>query len=131
MCLKTVLSQVTNAFNLLAPVCGSWSVVSRGSTYRSFANPMGHQDYQAVSFGNRMVSRFFGCSLCYGDSSSYAPRFQVCTWKRITISWDEMAIWFRETLPLHQTEIKGNEGLQTTIESNYSHQYGLDLKRYR
>eukprot|EP00435_Cladocopium_sp_Y103_P027890 s546_g6.t3 len=57
MCLHTVLSEVADAFNLMAPVCGSWSAVSRGSTYRSYTNPMGHQAYQAVSFGNRMMSR--------------------------------------------------------------------------
>ena len=63
MCLHTVLNEVVDAFNLMAPVCGSWSAVSRGSTYRSYCNPMGHQPYQAVSFGNRMISRFSGCSL--------------------------------------------------------------------
>lgn len=61
MCMHLILNQVINAFNLLAPVCGSWSAVSRGSTHRSFINPMGHQEYNAVSFGNRMVSRFPGC----------------------------------------------------------------------
>ena len=63
MCLHTVLNEVADAFNLMAPVCGSWSAVSRGSTYRSYCNPMGHQPHQAVSFGNRMMSRFSGCSL--------------------------------------------------------------------
>lgn len=48
---------VPDGFNLLAPVCGSWSVVSRYSTLRTFINPMGHQDYPSVEFGNRMVSR--------------------------------------------------------------------------
>ncbi|CAK9081515.1 Uncharacterized protein SCF082_LOCUS38788 [Durusdinium trenchii] len=55
--LHTILNEVPDGANLLAPVCGSWSAVSRGSTWRTFVNPMGQQAFHAVSSGNRMVSR--------------------------------------------------------------------------
>ena len=57
LCIYLILNQVPGACNLLAPVCGSWSIVSRGSTLRRYVNPMGCQAYPSVSGGNRMVSR--------------------------------------------------------------------------
>lgn len=57
LCLWAILNQAPDGVNLLAPVCGSWSTVSRGSTLRTFINPMGHQQFSSVGFGNRMTSK--------------------------------------------------------------------------
>ncbi|CAK9084650.1 unnamed protein product [Durusdinium trenchii] len=56
LCAHLILNQVPDRCNLLAPVCGSWSAVSRGSTLRSYINPMGRH-CPSVDSGNRMVSR--------------------------------------------------------------------------
>ena len=37
--------------------CGSWVVVSRGTTMRTFLSPMGRTDLQSVSDANTLVSR--------------------------------------------------------------------------
>ena len=43
--------------------CSSWVATSRGSTKRSFLTPMGCCEYQSVSLANKMVSRFFYCTM--------------------------------------------------------------------
>ena len=38
--------------------CGSWVVVSRGTTLRTFLAPMGRTDLESVSQANTLVSRW-------------------------------------------------------------------------
>ena len=37
--------------------CGSWVVVSRGTTLRSYLAPMGREDVQSVQDANLLVAR--------------------------------------------------------------------------
>ena len=42
---------------LMAPVCSSWSWMSRFSTQRSIIEPLGNETSESVAAGNLMVSR--------------------------------------------------------------------------
>ena len=53
-----VMKEPPNAFNLVAPDCGSWSVVSRGTSQRSAINPLGRQGIPFVQRGNGTISRW-------------------------------------------------------------------------
>ncbi|CAK9083901.1 unnamed protein product [Durusdinium trenchii] len=90
LCLWAILNEVPDAFNVLAPVCGSWSTVSRGSTLRNYVNPMGHQPYNSVAFGNRMTSKcvllilvMLACNCIFAleqPSQSLMPRHKRLEW---------------------------------------------------
>ena len=41
----------------LGLACGSWVVVSRGTTLRTFLAPMGRTDLESVSQANTLVAR--------------------------------------------------------------------------
>ena len=56
-----ILCQVPEACSLLAPDCGSWSVVSRGGSMRSEINPHGRDCLPWVADNNCAVSRRIGC----------------------------------------------------------------------
>ena len=55
-----ILSSAPNCMTLLAPVCSSWTVVSRGTTWRNVINCMGLPGVQGVADGNYMLSRTLG-----------------------------------------------------------------------
>lgn len=58
LCLIAILQgKFEELFTSLGVVCSSWIVTSRGSTGRSFINPMGNTAYQKVFDSNVMVSR--------------------------------------------------------------------------
>ena len=61
LALYAVLCQVPDAMNLIAPDCGSWVTTSRGSSLRSFINPLGRQGLQWVDDNNCTVSRSIDC----------------------------------------------------------------------
>ena len=52
-------------FGLLVfgPDCSSWSVVARGTSWRSTMNPNGRLGLAWVRNANLMISRCFGCTL--------------------------------------------------------------------
>ena len=52
-----VLQQCPGAFNMVAPDCGSFSVVSRGTSLRTGINPLGMQSLGFVARGNGTISR--------------------------------------------------------------------------
>ena len=41
----------------LGVLCSTWSAMSRGSTFRSWLWPLGHETLECVSQGNIMVGR--------------------------------------------------------------------------
>ena len=49
--------QLPNSLNILAPDCGSWSSVSRGTSLRTKLNPLGRQGLAFVHRANGMISR--------------------------------------------------------------------------
>ena len=53
----TVMKLMPNGVVLLAPQCSSWVVASRGTSRRSFINPMGFEGYKFVTDGNQMIAR--------------------------------------------------------------------------
>ena len=53
-----VLREAPNAFNLVAPDCGSFSIVSRGTSQRSTVSPLGREPLPFVSRGNMTISRW-------------------------------------------------------------------------
>ena len=55
--LACVLREAPNAMNVLAPACGSWCMVSRGTTYRSPVNPDGRAGVDFVAEGNKTIAR--------------------------------------------------------------------------
>ena len=55
-----ILKECPNAFNLVAPDCGSFSLVSRGTSRRSPINPLGQQGVPFVFRGNGTISRWGG-----------------------------------------------------------------------
>lgn len=55
--LHVIIQEVPGACNLLAPVCSSYVVTSRGTSRRSVINPDGFVLYDFVSLGNLLVSR--------------------------------------------------------------------------
>lgn len=57
LCLGTVLHEVENAVNVLAPICSSWGMPARYTSMRSFFNPQGQEQYAFVRSANVMVSR--------------------------------------------------------------------------
>lgn len=59
-----VMQEVPGAFNLLAPDCGSWTVVSRGTSLRSCINPLGRSSLPFVANGNTTISR--SARFCFG-----------------------------------------------------------------
>lgn len=52
--------------------CSTWSIVSRGSTLRSYLNPLGNTSLQCVADGNEMVGRLDQATMCEN------LRLQVC-----------------------------------------------------
>ena len=42
---------------MLGHCCSSWVAISKGSTHRSYLNPMGHTGYEKVRDANLMSSR--------------------------------------------------------------------------
>ena len=64
LAIHLVLSAVPNGLMLLAPECGSWTVISRGSTWRSVVNWHGMPGVQAVAKGNMMMARCLGLHVC-------------------------------------------------------------------
>ena len=56
---------------VLAPVCASWTRVSRGTSLRSFVNPFGDLEANFVVEANLMISRpiWFGSLLVLGMHS--------------------------------------------------------------
>jgi hypothetical protein len=57
MAIRFVLRLKRGSFCWLAPVCGSWVFISRSSTGRCKAYPMGRSTSKSVKEGNKMVSR--------------------------------------------------------------------------
>jgi hypothetical protein len=55
--IRYILRLKRGSFCMLAPVCSTWVFVSRGSTHRSHAYPMGNTGFSSVRDGNKMVSR--------------------------------------------------------------------------
>jgi len=53
-----VMKQCPGSFNLVAPDCGSWSLVSRGTSLRSPMNPNGRSALPFVARGNTTVARW-------------------------------------------------------------------------
>lgn len=52
--------------------CGSWVIVSRGTTLRTFLAPMGRTDLQCVSDANTLVSRLGEqCERCVAHKYIY------------------------------------------------------------
>ena len=58
-----VMRELPNAMNVLAPPCGSWSFVSRGTSDRSPINPDGRASTDFVTDGNMTIARRGICSL--------------------------------------------------------------------
>lgn len=54
-----VLKESPDAFNMVAPDCGSFTLVSRGTSKRSPINPLGYQAFDFVARGNGTISRWF------------------------------------------------------------------------
>ena len=46
---------------LLGPDCSSWTLISRGTSWRSIANPLGNVGLSWVTGSNIMISRSFVC----------------------------------------------------------------------
>ena len=62
-----VLQEGPNSLNVLAPDCGSWSSVSRGTSLRTKVNPLGRQGLDFVHRANGMISRWgyrYSSELC-------------------------------------------------------------------
>lgn len=53
-----VLQEAPNAFNMVAPDCGSFTVVSRGTSLRSAITPLGREGLPFVFRGNGTISRW-------------------------------------------------------------------------
>ena len=45
------------AMAILGVVCSSWVAISRGSSHRSFLNPMGYTGYMSVRIANEISCR--------------------------------------------------------------------------
>ena len=58
-----VLREAPNSMNMLAPVCGSWSTINRGTSRRSPINPEGRSGLDHVWQGTMMISRQGACNL--------------------------------------------------------------------
>ena len=58
-----ILRTLPNCLLLLAPECSSWTVVSRGSTWRSIVNYRGLPGMPVVAKGNMMLSRSLSCMM--------------------------------------------------------------------
>lgn len=60
LAMMCVLQEGPNALNLVAPDCGSFSLVSRATSQRSPINPLGRQGLPFVFRGNGTISRCAG-----------------------------------------------------------------------
>ena len=58
LAMTCILQEGPNALNLVAPDCGSFSLVSRGTFMRSGINPLGRQGLPFVFRGNGSISRW-------------------------------------------------------------------------
>ena len=60
--LYSIVNMASRAMSLFAPDCASWGIPCRGTSGRSYINPLGNEGiYQFVAKANRMVSRKLGC----------------------------------------------------------------------
>ena len=50
-------SKMGAAMALLGVCCSSWVAISRGSSHRSFLNPMGFTGYESVRIANEISCR--------------------------------------------------------------------------
>ena len=54
----SVLKGAENGFTLWqAMQCSSWVSIARGTTMRSYLNPLGNESLESVTKGNSMLSR--------------------------------------------------------------------------
>ena len=53
-----VMQEGPDAFNMLAPMCGSWCLISRGTSLRSAVNPDGRACLDFVAEGNLTIARW-------------------------------------------------------------------------
>ena len=60
LAIATILNAQPGAFVvLLGVVCGSWTVVNRGTSKRHICHPLGREDLEYVQNANCMISRCF------------------------------------------------------------------------
>ena len=66
-----VLSLSPFGLLLLGPDCSSWTLISRGSSWRSILNPWGDLSRQWIRHANCMISRILNCTgLLVNDDST-------------------------------------------------------------
>lgn len=61
---RAVTPKGPSSLCLLAPECGSWGRVCRGTTERSIISPLGFP-YEFVSRANLVISRSLNCKLVF------------------------------------------------------------------
>lgn len=64
---------------LLGPDCSSWTLISRGTSRRSIANPWGNMTLDWITGSNLMISRSIQLQLGYGRVVQYESRL---TWSK-------------------------------------------------
>lgn len=60
LALTLALSTIPGGLHVYAPVCASWTRISRGTSLRSHVSPLGNCDSTFVVGGNFMIARLFG-----------------------------------------------------------------------
>lgn len=59
-------------------LCSSWSITSRGTSLRSYLNPLGNQTLPFVREGNVMVTRTAAAAAMHHIMHACLPVYQTC-----------------------------------------------------
>ena len=78
LAMTCVMREGPDSFNMLAPACGSWCLVSRGTSQRCAVNPDGRAGLDYVLEGNLTISRW-GCGMLDHMTMCYSFPGYKCT----------------------------------------------------